>query len=90
MFLENLLDGPCNDLLMKGLGDDGYYWYQSSDEERASDTTYYSSDGSRFGNNPAGSFDDLINLVEEDQDAISINDEQFMRTFMRNFVTICS
>ena len=52
---------PRIDPLIKGLGDDGYY--QSSDEERTSDTTYSSSNGSRFGNNPTGSLDDLYDLI---------------------------
>ena len=43
------------------MGDQGYY--QSSEEERASDTTYSFSNGSRFGNNPTGSLDDLNDLV---------------------------
>ena len=42
------------------MGDDGY---NESSEERVSDTTYNSSNGSRFGNNPAASLDDLYDLI---------------------------
>ena len=70
------LKKPRDDPVLKGVGDEGY---QSSQASINSDTTYSSSDSSRFGNNSIGSLDDWNSLVSSD---IDISDPLYSRWYI--------